>query len=234
MMKMRSAIFTIVIGLTLAAPLHAHRAEGLLQASLAEFLPSQVGVEVALIPGIDVAPKVIALLDTNGDGVFSDAESAAWSARFMAGQSVAVDGRWLLLKLRNVRASPLLDMSGGHAESSSTSRPIPARLRAASTPSSAPTVANPSRAITKPTASYRRLRACASAATVAPNARWNSLSSPNSPTSQPPATQAARSANIILQNRSTAAIPWLMGLSVTGAIVAVVCKRRQWFASFEL
>ena len=113
-MKMRAFIFTLL--LAFAAPLHAHRVEGLLQNSLVEVLPSQVGVEVTLVPGIDIAPKIVALLDADGDGVFSESESAAWSARFMAAQSVTVDGQSLPLKLEGTRASPLAEMNSGHAE----------------------------------------------------------------------------------------------------------------------
>ena len=48
------------------------------------------------------------------------------------------------------------------------------------------------------------------------------------------ATPTAQPTNIIPQNRSAAAIPWLMGLSFAGAIVASVIKRRQWSAKAEL
>ena len=112
-MRKRAAL---AIWLAFAATLHAHRTAGLLLASLVEVLPSQVGVEVTFVVGIDIAPKVVALLDGNGDGVFSDAESGAWSARFMAAQSVAVNGKTLPLKLGGVRASPLAEMTGGHGE----------------------------------------------------------------------------------------------------------------------
>jgi hypothetical protein len=69
-----------------------------------------------LVPGIDIAPKVVALLDANGDGGFSPGESANWSRLFMAGQSVTVDGQSLPLTLQSVRTSPLSEMTDGHAE----------------------------------------------------------------------------------------------------------------------
>ncbi len=107
---------TIVIALFLAIPVRAHRTDGLLQSSLVEILPSQVGVQVTLAPGIDIAPKVIALLDSDRDGVFSDPESEAWSELFMAKQRVTVDGQSLPLTLQSVRTSPLAEMRDGHAE----------------------------------------------------------------------------------------------------------------------
>lgn len=115
-MRILQARATLAVGLALAAPLSAHRTEGLLQASLVEVLPAQVGVEVTLTPGIDIAPKIIALLDANGDGEFSGAESTGWSALFMARQTVTADGQSLPLKLVNLRSSPLAEMTYGHAQ----------------------------------------------------------------------------------------------------------------------
>lgn len=115
-MKTISVIAAALTAFALVGQVHAHRATGLLQASLVDVQPSQVAVEVTLVPGIDIAPKIIALLDRNGDGLFSDAESTAWSAHFLAGQRVTVDGRSLPLKLTGIHASPLMEMIGGHAE----------------------------------------------------------------------------------------------------------------------
>lgn len=115
-MKILPAIAIGLTGLILATPLHAHRLEGLVQSSLVEVLPSQVGVQVTLIPGMDIAPKIIAVLDRDGDGVFSEIESDAWAELFMARQRVTVDGKSLPLTLQSVRASPLAEMTGGHAE----------------------------------------------------------------------------------------------------------------------
>jgi hypothetical protein len=110
------AIVTLILGLLSATPTQAHRIEGLLQAALVELLPSQAGLEVMLVPGMDIAPKVVALLDANGDGVFSASESNDWSGLFMAGQSVTVDGQSLPLTLQSVRTSSLSEMTNGHAE----------------------------------------------------------------------------------------------------------------------
>ena len=105
-MKMKGTILLMFLAMSLAAPLHAHRLEGLLQASLVEVLPTEVGVEVTLTPGVDVAPAVMGLIDANGDGGFSEEETKEWSALFLSQQSVMVDGKSLPLKLDGNSASP--------------------------------------------------------------------------------------------------------------------------------
>ena len=221
-MKIRPAIATIAIAITLAAPLHAHRLEGLVQASLVEVLPSQVGVEVTLVPGIDIAPKVIALLDVNGDGVFSDAESTAWSALLMAAQTVTVDGQSLPLTLESVRTSPLVEMVGGHGEivvhftadlgtpargprtivCTNRYEPIPCTYQTNGLVPKSPDVR----------LSLRGRDERQQEVTLAAN--FSDLAAP-----------ATHTANIIPQNHSAATIPWLMGLSVVGVIVAAMKRR---------
>ena len=115
-MKIRIATASMVGLMTFWAPLQAHRIEGLLQSSLVEVLPSGVGVEVTLVLGIDIAPKIVSRIDSNGDGVFSDAESKAWSSVFLTEQSVTMEGHPLTLKLDSVKTSPLAEMTGGHGE----------------------------------------------------------------------------------------------------------------------
>ena len=115
-MKILASITALPVVLALATPVQAHRTEGLLQSSLVEVLPTQVGVEVTLVPGMDIAPKIVALLDHDHDGVISELESNAWSELFMAKQSVTVDGQSLPLKLQSVRASPLGEITNGHAQ----------------------------------------------------------------------------------------------------------------------
>ena len=228
------AIVTSVLGLNLAAPLHAHRVEGLLQSSLVEVLPSQIGVEVTLVPGIDIAPKVVALLDTNGDGAFSATESAAWSALFMAGQRVTVGGQSLPLNLQSVRSSPLAEMAGGHAEivvyftaelgsvargprtiiCANLYEPIPSAYQVNGLVPKAPGVR---------ISSHRRDE-LQKEMTLAVE-----FSNPAAP-----ANQTAQSATIIPRNRSGMPLLLLMAMSVVGAIVAAIVERRRRSDKAEL
>jgi hypothetical protein len=116
-MRFRPLILAVLAGFALAGPAQAHRASGLLQASLVEVLSSEVGVEVTLVPGMDVAPRILGLVDSNGDGVLSESELSTWAEQFLARQSVTIDGHRLPLKLAGVRAStPDPGPDGGHLE----------------------------------------------------------------------------------------------------------------------
>jgi len=115
-MKPIKTLTFLAVGLSLATALHAHRLEGLIQSSLVEIEPSQIRVQVTLIPGVDIAPKIKALLDPNGDGESSEIESKAWTGEFMARQRVTVDGQSLPLTIQTVRSSPLSELADGHAE----------------------------------------------------------------------------------------------------------------------
>ena len=46
-----------------------------------------------LIPGVLVAPSVISAIDSNHDGVFSEAEEQAYAQRVLGDLSIAIDGK---------------------------------------------------------------------------------------------------------------------------------------------
>lgn len=115
-MKPRKILALSAAGLFLATSLHAHRLEGLVQSSLVEVMPNQIQVRVTLIPGIDIAPKIKALLDPDGNGECSETESKAWAKQFMERQKVTIDGKTVPLTVQNVRSSPIPELEGGHAE----------------------------------------------------------------------------------------------------------------------
>ena len=229
-MRIFPAIATVALGFALAVPLRAHRVEGLLQASLVEVLPAQVGVEVTLVPGIDIAPEVVALLDADGDGVFSKAESKAWAARFMAGQSVTVDGRSLPLDLKSILASPLAEMAGGHAEIvvrftadlgplASGPRTIVCGNRYEAIPSTYQSNGLVPKAPGVRLSSHRRDERQQELTLAA------EFSAPATSATQP--AQVARSANIVPPDPPDVAVRWLVGLNVAGGIAIVVAKRRR-------
>jgi hypothetical protein len=87
---------TLIIGaviLLYAKGAFAHRIDEYLQATLLSLEAQRVQASMRLIPGILVSPSVIAGIDTDGDGAFSDNEKRAYAQRVLADLSITLDGR---------------------------------------------------------------------------------------------------------------------------------------------
>ncbi len=232
-MKNLSTIAVVFVTLVLATPLHAHRAAGLLQASLVEVLPTQIGVQVTLVAGLDIAPKIFALLDTDGDGELSEIESVIWSELFMARQSVTVDGKSVPLKLKDLRTSPLAELTNGHTEivvhftadlgrlacgprtivCANRYEPIPCAYQINGLVPKSPGVR-----ITSHRRDEREKELTLAAEFAMPTAL---------------ATQTAETTNHLPKHRPAMNIPLLIGLSMVGTTVATIVGRRRWPAREE-
>jgi hypothetical protein len=70
----------------------AHRIDEYLQATLLSLETNRVQASMRLIPGILVAPSVIAGIDANGDGAFSESEERAYAQRVLGDLSITIDG----------------------------------------------------------------------------------------------------------------------------------------------
>ncbi len=81
-----AAVFLLV----LARPAAAHRLDEYLQAATIDVGREQVNVELRLTPGVAVFPQVIAEIDTDRNGVISDAEQQAYARRVCADVSLLV------------------------------------------------------------------------------------------------------------------------------------------------
>jgi hypothetical protein len=93
-----SAKFTLVLAAAAILPAQsavAHRIDDYLQATLLSLQPEQIEASMRLIPGISRAPAVIAAIDANGDGLFSDDEQRQYARRVLGDLSISVDGRRL-------------------------------------------------------------------------------------------------------------------------------------------
>ena len=109
------ALLPIALGIAFAQEAGAHRTTGMLQSTLVEILPDQVGLELTLLPGMDIAPGLQRLLDLDGDGQVSEVEKEAFGQWVQSGQEVSVNGRRLPVKVKEVRVPPLNELAGGHA-----------------------------------------------------------------------------------------------------------------------
>jgi hypothetical protein len=77
----------------------AHRIDEYLQGTILSLEAMRVQASMRLIPGILVSPSVIAEIDSNGDGVFSEVEERAYAERVLGDLSITVDGQSVQPKL---------------------------------------------------------------------------------------------------------------------------------------
>lgn len=71
----------------------AHRIDEYLQATILSLNADRVNGSMRLIPGVLVAPSVIAMIDSNHDGVFSESETKAYAERVVGDLSITLDGK---------------------------------------------------------------------------------------------------------------------------------------------
>lgn len=111
------AIVAVIVAL-LVGPASAHRVDEYLQAALISLDTDKDHVEVflRLTPGIAVSSTVLASIDTDGDGVISDAEKRAYAERVLADLSLSVDGQRLTPKLVSVDFPQVEEMKEGLGE----------------------------------------------------------------------------------------------------------------------
>lgn len=87
-----ASIITVCILLCAKAG-SAHRIDEYLQATILSLGTNRVEASMRLIPGILVAPSVIAGIDSNGDGSFSESEKRTCAQRVLGDLSITMDGR---------------------------------------------------------------------------------------------------------------------------------------------
>src|SRR6266446_7000781 len=79
--------------LSLGAGGFAHRLDEYLQATIISVEKDRVQASMRLVPGVAVSSMVLASIDTNGDGVISEAEQRTYAERVLRDLSVTVDGK---------------------------------------------------------------------------------------------------------------------------------------------
>ena len=97
-MKHLLAIAAAIL-LSLPATASAHRLDEYLQATLLSVESERVEVSVRLVPGVAVSSAVIANIDVNGDGTFSEAEQQTYALRVSRDLSLGIDNQTLALRL---------------------------------------------------------------------------------------------------------------------------------------
>ena len=91
----------------------AHRVDEYLQATTIAVEQGRVAVQMRLAPGIDVFPKVLALIDIDRDGSVAEGELRAYAERLAHDVSVSVDGLNLPLRLVSSKMETLEALHDG-------------------------------------------------------------------------------------------------------------------------
>ncbi len=94
----------------------AHRLDEYLLGTILAVDKNRVDAEMMLTPGVAVFPVVIAAIDTNGDGIISDAEQRSYAARVLGDLSIAIDGESLTPRLYSMQFPSIDDMKEGRGE----------------------------------------------------------------------------------------------------------------------
>jgi hypothetical protein len=82
-----------------SAPAAAHRLDEFLEATLLSVEAGKLEASMRLVPGVAVSSAVVASMDTDGDGVLSEAEQQAYALRVLKDLSVKIDNQPLALHL---------------------------------------------------------------------------------------------------------------------------------------
>ncbi|MGO4881614.1 MAG: hypothetical protein ACLP59_12415 [Bryobacteraceae bacterium] len=104
-----SAALLILAG----APAWAHRLDEYLQGTLISVEKSRIEAQITLTPGVIVFPLLIPDIDTDADGVISEAEQRAYAARVLRDLSLSIDGHRLTPRLLSMRFPAVDEMKEG-------------------------------------------------------------------------------------------------------------------------
>src|SRR5215831_20590974 len=97
-MKFR-IIAVVALMCALGAPAFAHRLDEYLEATMLSVESDHVEGFMRLVPGVAVSQRVIASIDTDGDGVISKVEGDAYARRVLEDVSLSVDGERVEMRL---------------------------------------------------------------------------------------------------------------------------------------
>ena len=104
------------IMLLLPGTASAHRLDEYLEATLLSVEPDRIDLSMRLVPGVAVSSAVIASIDTNGDGLLSEAEQQDYAERVSRDLSLSIDSRPLALHIVSANFPSLEEMTRGLGE----------------------------------------------------------------------------------------------------------------------
>ncbi|TDB82252.1 nickel/cobalt transporter [Micromonospora sp. KC721] len=119
-MKRLGAILSLITVTALAGvllpagPAAAHPLDAYLQVAYLAPAPHTIGVELAIYPGVLVAPAALAALDPDADQQITDLEARAYGERILGFLELRADGQPLRAVLSTVDVPPYLTIQAGY------------------------------------------------------------------------------------------------------------------------
>jgi hypothetical protein len=110
--RLAATAFLLLAG----TPAPAHRLDEYLQGTLISVEKGRMDAQITLTPGVAVFPKLIAEMDTDGDGAISATEQRAYVARVLRDLSITIDGRPLTPTVASVQFPAIEEMKEGRGE----------------------------------------------------------------------------------------------------------------------
>jgi hypothetical protein len=112
---MRRKRFVALAGILLvfAPGASAHRLDQYLQATRLSLAQNQVGVEIDLTPGVDVAPMIFSLINTDHDGRISASEGEKYAKQVVQETILEIDGHRTRLDLLRYEFPSFQEMNTG-------------------------------------------------------------------------------------------------------------------------
>jgi hypothetical protein len=105
--------FAAVLLLLTSAPALAHRLDEYLQSTILSIAKDRLEAQITLTPGVAVFPMLAASIDADADGVISETERRAYTARVLRDLSLTVDGHALRPRLLSVQFPNVDEMKEG-------------------------------------------------------------------------------------------------------------------------
>lgn len=110
---MRRLLLCLFCACALRITAAAHVLDQYLQVAQLALAPEGMRIELRLIPGAQVAERIFALIDVDGDGQISPAEEQAYARRVLQDLALEVDGRRTPLALASVQFPARREMNEG-------------------------------------------------------------------------------------------------------------------------
>ena len=113
MKEKKTRVALIAILLSLAPYASAHRLDEYLQATRLSLAANQIGVEIDLTPGVDVATAIFALINIDHDGRISPSEADRYANQVVRETTLDIDGRRAQLDVLRYEFPSFQEMNAG-------------------------------------------------------------------------------------------------------------------------